>query len=68
MIQYKLKYKDNGSEQFLEIIVINEHSFLDDSYEPMNEDAKEIYLLLISDKHDEIQEYLNEMLTNEKGI
>tara|TARA_R110001599_G_C12081297_1_gene645124 strand:- start:313 stop:516 length:204 start_codon:yes stop_codon:yes gene_type:complete len=62
MIQYKLSYSDKSNIQYLEIEIINNNSFINDSYIIEEEESKEIYLLLISDNKKEIQDYLLELI------
>ena len=62
MIQYKLNYSDKSNIQYLEIEIINNDSFINDTYHVEEEEAKEIYLLLISDNKKEIQDYLLELI------
>ena len=65
MIQYKLNYSDKSNIQQLEIEIINEFEFINDSYSTEDSEAKEIYLLLISDNKKEIQDYLLELTQGE---
>lgn len=62
MIQYKLNYSDKSNIQYLEIEIINNNCFINDSYIIEEEESKEIYLLLISDNKKEIQDYLLELI------
>ena len=64
MIQYKLHYSDKSDMQLLEIEIINNDSFINDSYSIDDSEAKEIYLLLISEFKNLIQEYLLELTQN----
>ena len=71
IIEFKFKYSDNSclisktyNEQFLTIEIVNPHSFINDTYPIDKSEAKEIYLLLISDNAEEIQEYLRELTQN----
>ena len=61
MIQYKLHYSDKSDMQLLEIEIINNDSFINDSYSVDDSEAKEIYLLLISEFKNLIQDYLLEL-------
>ena len=61
MIQYKLHYSDKSDMQQLEIEIINNNSFINDSYSIDDSEAKEIYLLLISEFKNLIQDYLLEL-------
>ena len=61
MIQYKLHYSDKSDMQLLEIEIINNDSFINDSYSIDDSEAKEIYLLLISEFKNLIQDYLLEL-------
>ena len=65
MIKYKLHYSDKSNIQQLEIEIINEFEFVNDSYIIDDSEAKEIYLLLISDNKKEIQDYLLELTQGE---
>jgi len=58
MIQFISHYSDKSNIQQLEIEIINNDSFINDSYHVQEEESKEIYLLLISDNKKEIQDYL----------
>ena len=62
MIRYKLNYSDKSNIQYLEIEIINNNCFINDSYIIEEEESKEIYLLLISDNKKEIQDYLLELI------
>ena len=64
-IQYKLNYSDKSNIQQLEIEIINEFEFINDSYSTEDSEAKEIYLLLISDNREDIQDYLLELTQGE---
>ena len=62
MIQYKLSYSDKSNIQYLEIEIINNNSFINDSYIIDESESKEIYLLLISEFKNLIQDYLLELI------
>lgn len=62
MIEYKLNYSDKSNIQYLEIEIINNNCFINDSYIIDDSESKEIYLLLISDNKKEIQDYLLELI------
>lgn len=62
MIQYKLHYSDKSDMQLLEIEIINNDSFNNDSYSIDDSEAKEIYLLLISEFKNLIQDYLQDLI------
>lgn len=62
MIQYKLNYSDKSNIQYLEIEIINNNCFINDSYIIEEEESREIYLLLISGNKKEIQDYLNDLI------
>lgn len=62
MIQYKLHYSDKIDVQQLEIEIINNNSFINDSYIIDESESKEIYLLLISEFKNLIQDYLLELI------
>jgi len=49
--------------QLLSIEIIDDSEFNNDIYSIDDSEAKEIYLLLISDNIKEIQEYLSELIT-----
>ena len=61
MIKYILHYSDKSDMQLLEIEIINNDSFINDSYSIDDSEAKEIYLLLISEFKNLIQDYLLEL-------
>ena len=72
MIEFILHYSDKSNIQQLEIEIINNNSFINDSYIIDDSEAKEIYLLLSQDKNDihynrlyfrPIQDYLTDLLT-----
>ena len=65
MIQYILHYSDKNDIQLLEIEIINDFEFINNSYSIEYSEAKEIYLLLISDNKKDIQEYLLELTQGE---
>lgn len=70
MIEFKLKYTDDSCliskdhkyrRQTLRIEIVNNDSFINDTYHVEEEEAKEIYLLLISNNKKDIQDYLLEL-------
>ena len=72
MIEFILHYSDKSNIQQLEIEIINNNSFINDSYIIDDSEAKEIYLLISQDKNDihynslyfrPIQDYLTDLLT-----
>jgi len=63
MIKYILHYSDKSNIQQLEVEIINDFEFINNSYSIEDSEAKEIYLLLISDNKKEIQDYLNDLIT-----
>jgi len=65
VIQYILHYSDKNDIQLLEIEIINDFEFINNSYSIEYSEAKEIYLLLISDNKKDIQEYLLELTQGE---
>ena len=65
MIKYILHYSDKSNIQQLEIEIINDFEFINNSYSVDDAEAKEIYLLLISDNKKEIQEYLSELIQDD---
>jgi len=62
MIKYILHYSDKSNIQQLEVEIINDFEFINNSYSIEDSEAKEIYLLLISDNKKEIQDYLLELI------
>ena len=62
MIKYKLNYSDKNNIQLLEVEIINDYSFINNTFLIDDLEAKEIYLLLISDNKKEIQDYLKELI------
>jgi|21_taG_2_1085346.scaffolds.fasta_scaffold72996_1 hypothetical protein len=65
MIKYILHYSDKSNIQQLEIEIINDFEFINNSYPIEDSEAKKIYLFLNSDNKKEIQEYLSELIQND---
>ena len=61
-MEYNYKYTDINGEQWLTLTIYHEYLFSNPEFAWTNDEAKEIYELLISGNDKEIQELIDECL------